>query len=177
MERSWAEQSGVLPAQAPRGGGAEALRRARGTSGCAPRWRKAREGEGRGAGAYGKHRRRVFFLCVFPSPEIRLKCAHESERKRGCVCSRGGRGGGAAERRSRGGAADPAPAGSRFFDDFRAAANAVCFALRSANPRAPWQAAALAALFALASRWRLKHINKAEASGEASVLSSLPLLE
>lgn len=83
----------------------------------------------------------------------------------------------AAGRRSRGGATDPAPAGSGFFDDFRAAANAVCFALRSVNPRAPWQAAALAALFALASRWRFKHINKAQVSGEASVFSSLPLLE
>ena len=83
----------------------------------------------------------------------------------------------AARRRSRGEATDPAPAGSGFFDDFRAAANAVCFALRSANPRAPWQAVALAALFALASRWRFKHINKAQVSGEASVCSGLPLLE
>lgn len=71
----------------------------------------------------------------------------------------------------------PRAAGSRIFDDFRAAANAVCFALRSANPRAPWQAAALVALFALASWWRFKHINKAQVSGEASVFSSLPLLE
>lgn len=63
------------------------------------------------------------------------------------------------------------------FDDFRAAANAVCFALRSANPRAPWQAAALVALFAPASWWRFKHINKAQVSREASVFSSLPLLE
>lgn len=71
----------------------------------------------------------------------------------------------------------PAPAGSGFFDDFRAAATAVCFALRSANPRAPWQAAALAALYVPASRWRFKHVNKARVSGEASVFSSLPLLE
>lgn len=84
---------------------------------------------------------------------------------------------GAAGLRSRGGATDPAPAGSGSCRDFRAAANAVCFASRSANPRAPWQAVALAALFVLASRWRFKHINKAQASGEASVCSSLPLLE
>lgn len=70
--------------------------------------------------------------------------AEKTVRRRSCVVATG-----------------PALAGSGFFDDFRAAANAVCFALRSANPRAPWQAVALAALFALASRWRFKHINKA----------------
>lgn len=59
----------------------------------------------------------------------------------------------------------PTPAGgSSVFGGFRAAATAVCFALRSANPRALWQAVTVAALLALASRWRFKHVNKAAAS-------------
>lgn len=123
-----------------------------------------------GQGLAENHRGRVFFFVSSHLPKFALNAPTRASEREG-ACARGGGCRAPLPRRSR------RPRARRFFDDFRAAANAVCFALRSANPRAPWQAAALAALFALASRWRLKHINKAEASGEASVLSSLPLLE